>query len=225
MRLRTVSVLAAVSGRVPDLVVLLSVLLTAAACTAPLLGQSRGIGPARNELHIEGGDSVGNFHLFGYAENRRLVNLDVEYDHAFQRLFRGELDYTASVLPVILMNEPAKYDASGRALTTNRQEQYGAGVFPVGFRLLWRRAGTLQPYGTAKGGSLYFKNRVLSTEGTHVQYSGEFSAGLEKAVTQRLGFRVGYSDFHFSNGNTGRHNPGIDFMYFNGAVIYRFGGR
>lgn len=180
--------------------------------------------PIKSEIQIEGGDSIGNFHLLAYAEDRRILPLGVEYDrHSFGHLFRANLDYVGELLPVFLMNEPAKYASNGKALTTERQIQYGAGVSPIGFRLLWRRPGQLQPYGNAKGGFLYFKNRVLSPEGTHLQFSAEFSLGVEKAINQRWGFRAGYSDFHVSNGNIGRHNPGIDFMYFNGALTYRFG--
>jgi hypothetical protein len=150
--------------------------------------------------------------------------MGVEYDrHSFGRLFKAHLDYVGEILPAILMKEPVKYGPDGRALTKQRQIQYGAGVSPFGFRLLWRGPGKLQPYGTAKGGFVYFKNRVLSTEGTHLNFSAEFSVGVEKALSPHWGFRAGYSDFHISNGNIARKNPGIDFMYFNGAVTYRFG--
>ncbi len=179
---------------------------------------------ALGEIQFESGDSVGNFHLFAYAENRRLRPIGIEYDRPiFGRLFGAELDYAAEVWPVILLNEPARYGTDGRALTTERQEQYGAGFAPIGFRLLWRRAGQFQPYWNSKGGFLYFKNRVLSTEGTHLNFSAEFSLGIEKAITSRLGMRAGYSDFHISNGNIARRNPGIDFMYFNAGLTWRLG--
>jgi hypothetical protein len=66
---------------------------------------------------------------------------------------------------------------------------------------------------------------VLSSEGTHLQFSAEFGTGIQKALTNRIGFRLAYNDFHFSNGNIGRHNPGIDFMQAQAGLTWRLGGR
>lgn len=204
-------------------------LLAAALCAAVLVligpRPALGEGPheAKSEIQLESGDSIGNYHLFAYAENRRLNFIGLEYDrHAFGRLFGARFDYVTELLPVILVNEPAQYGADSRALTTARQEQYGVGYCPMGLRLKWRKPGALQPYWMGKGGILYFKNRILSPQGTHLNFSAEFSVGVEKALSSRIGFRAGFSDFHFSNGNIARKNPGIDFMYFNGGVNFRF---
>ncbi len=178
----------------------------------------------RIDLRIETGYSVGNFHLFAYDENRHILPIGIEADRPiFGHLFRAELDYVGEVLPAVLLNEPAKYGADGHALTGERQWQYGAGISPIGFRVLWRRWGGFQPYGIAKGDIFYFQNRVLSTQGTHLQFGSDIGLGVEKAVNARLGFRAGFSDFHVSNGNIGRRNPGIDFMYFSGGVSWRLG--
>ena len=180
--------------------------------------------PARIDIQIESGYSVGNFHLFAYDENRHILPIGIEAIHPiFGHLFRSELDYVGEVLPAVLLNEPAKYGADGRALTLQRRWQYGAGISPLGFRMIWRRPGTFQPYGIAKGDILYFKNRVLSTQGTHLQFGSEIGLGIQKALNSRLGFRAGFSDFHLSNGNIGRRNPGIDFMYFTGSLTCRLG--
>ena len=196
------------------------------ACASAAWSQSEdceGPGPVKSEIQIEYGESVGNFHLFAYAENRKIHVFGFEYDrHCFGRLFKADFNYIGEVLPLVLIDEPAKYGADGRALTFARQEQYGAGFTPFGLRLLWRRPGRFQPCFNAKGGFLFFQNRVLSSEGTRMNFSAEFSLGIERAITHRVGFRAGYSDFHVSNGNIGRHNPGIDFMDFNSALTLRF---
>jgi hypothetical protein len=106
---------------------------------------------AHSEIQIESGDSVGNFHLLGFAENRRLRLFGIEYDHPmFGRLFGSEFDYVGEVLPVLLLNEPARYGANSLALTKQRQEQYGAGISPIGFRLIWRMPGQIRPALAAK---------------------------------------------------------------------------
>ena len=180
-------------------------------------------GTTKNEFQLESGVSVGNYHLFAYAENRRLHYVGIEYDrHSFGRLFGARFDYVTEFMPVILVNEPAEFGADSRALTTERQQQYGLGYCPMGLRLIWRKPGKLQPYWMGKGGVLYFQNRILSTEAAHLNFSAEFSIGVEREVKSGFGFRAGFSDFHISNGNTARRNPGIDFMYFNLGANYRF---
>jgi hypothetical protein len=142
----------------------------------------------KSEFQFEGGFSVGNIHLFGYSDNRQVYPFGVEFDH---RYFPGlgvlHLDYVAEVLPAVLLNEPAQYDVHGHALTTDRKIVYGFGASPVGWRLMFRKPGTIQPYLIGKGGVLYFADRVLSTEGTQVQWSAQFGAGIQRAVTNRMG--------------------------------------
>lgn len=180
------------------------------------------VDPVTSEIQIVGGYSVGNLHLFGFSDNRHILPLGAEYDHRLRDgVIGSRLDYVAEFLPVVLLNEPAKYALNGKALTTERRQQYGAGASPAGLRLMWRKPGQYQPYLIAKGGVLYFKDRVLSTEGTHLQWSAEFSAGLEKAISRRFGYRIAYNDFHFSNGDIGRHNPGIDLMEISAGLTVR----
>jgi len=178
--------------------------------------------PVKSEIQLEGGLSFGNIHLFGFSDNRRILPVGFEYDrHSFGGLIGSKVDYVAEILPLVLLNEPARYSLNGRALTKDRQWQYGAGLTPIGVRMIWRPAGSLQPYLIGKGGVLYFKNRVLSPEGTHLQFSAEFGGGVEKAITNRIGWRLGYTDFHFSNANIGRHNPGIDLMEVTAGLAIR----
>lgn len=192
---------------------------------SPFLRAEEGPEQAKNEVQVESGFSVGNYHLFAYAENRRLSFVGIEYDrHSFGKLFGARFDYVTEFMPAIFVNEPAEYGADSRALTTARQEQYGIGYCPMGLRLIWRKPGKLQPYWMGKGGILYFQNRILSTEGNHLNFSAEFSVGVERTLSSssHFGFRAGFSDFHFSNGNIAKRNPGIDFMYFNLGANYRF---
>ena len=205
-------------------VVLLALMWFATAALARAVEPSPSRPPARMDLQIESGYSVGNFHLFAYSDNRHILPIGVELHRPIVgRLFRAELDYVGEVLPVVLLNEPAKYGADGHALTLKRKWQYGAGLSPVGFHMIWRQRGLFQPYGIAQGDLVYFQNRVLSTQGTHLQFGSEIGLGVEKALTPRLGFRTGFSDFHLSNGNIGKRNPGIDFMYFTGSLTCRLG--
>jgi opacity protein-like surface antigen len=179
-----------------------------------------------SELALVTSVSVGHYRIFGYDGSREIYPLGLEYDrHIFGGLLGARVDYVAEVLPVLLLNEPANYAVSGAPLTTRRQVEYGAGLSPVGARLLWRRNQRWKPYIVGKGGVAYFTQRVLSTEGTHLNFTAEFGGGVEARIAPRLDLRAGYGIFHVSNGDIGRHNPGLDVSSVSFAVGYRFGRR
>ncbi len=208
------------SLRLAALAAVFSVAITAAHAQ----GRDSGRPMPETEIVVESGQSFGNIHVFAYADDRSLNPYGVEFDrHSWGGLLTARVDYVAEILPVVLLNEPAKYGADSEPLTTARQIQYGAGFSPVGVRLLWRRDRAIKPYLIGKGGILYFQNRVLSTEGSHLNFSAQFGAGIETRITRRVDLRLGYSDFHMSNGDIVARNPGIDFMYANAALAFRFG--
>ena len=179
--------------------------------------------PVESDLAVEGGGSFGNWRIFAYAEDRQLDTFGFEYDrHSWGGFLTARVDYVAELLPVVLLNEPAKYKNDSTALTTARQIKYGADASPIGVRLLWRRNKAFKPYLISKGGVAYFKDRILSPQDTHMQFSAEFGGGFEQRITPRLGFRAGINEFHFSNGDIAP-NPGIDFMYVCGQLSYRLG--
>ena len=192
-----------------------------------LRAQSIGAGakrPVESQIVAEGGSSVGNIHVFAFADDRRIAPFGVEYDrHSWGSFLTARVDYVAEVLPVVLLNEPARYGADSIALTTDRQVKYGFGFSPAGVRLLWRRDAAFRPYLIGKGGFLIFPDPVLSPLDGHLSFSAQFGGGVEETLTQRLSLRLGYSDFHFSNGGIATRNPGIDFMYFNAGLVYRLG--
>lgn len=179
----------------------------------------------QSEIAIEGGSSVGNIHVFAYADGRRINPFGVEYDrHSWGGLLGARVDYVAEFLPVVLLSEPASYTPDSRALTTARKTHYGFGFSPIGVRLLWRRNSDLRPYLMGKGGILYFHTHVLSPQASKLNFSAEFGGGLQARLTSKMDLRLGYTDFHFSNGDVSARNPGIDFMYLNAGLIFRFGG-
>ncbi len=180
--------------------------------------------PVESQIVAEGGSSVGNIHVFAFADDRRIAPFGVEYDrHSWGSFLTARVDYVGEVLPVVLLNEPAKYGADSIALSTARQVKYGFGFSPVGVRLLWRRNAALRPYLMGKGGLLFFPDPVLSPLDGHLSFSAQFGGGVEETLTRRVSLRLGYSDFHMSNGGIATRNPGIDFMYFNAGLCFRLG--
>lgn len=177
-----------------------------------------------SQIVAEGGSSVGNIHVFAFAADRRIAPVGIEYDrHSFGGFLGARVDYVAEVLPVVLLNEPARYGANSIALTKARQLKYGFGFSPIGTRLLWRRNATFRPYLIGKGGLLIFPDPVLSPLDGHLSFSAQFGGGVEETLTRRISLRLGYSDFHFSNGGIATKNPGIDLMYINAGLCFRLG--
>jgi hypothetical protein len=181
--------------------------------------------PPQPEIAVEVGSSLGNIHVFAYADDRRINSFGVEYDrHCWGGLLGARVDYVGEFLPIVLLNEPAVYGADSRALTPERRTHYGTGVSPIGVRLLWRRNSSLKPYLMGKGGVLYFYDHVLSPQASKLNFSAQFGGGVQARLRPGVDFRAGYTDFHFSNGDIARRNPGIDFMYLNAGLVFRFGG-
>jgi len=180
--------------------------------------------PAQSQIIFESGASVGNIHLFAFADGRRIIPFGIEYDRRFKDWFPPlHIDYVGEVMPVIFLREPAEFAPDSKPLTTSRQTNYGVGLWPTGFRLYWGRERTVRSYFIAKGGFLYFGQRPLSQESTKLNFSSQIGGGAEIALNPRFSLRLGFSDFHFSNGNIGARNPGIDFMYFNAGLSCRLG--
>lgn len=180
--------------------------------------------PVESEIAVEGGSSIGNIQIFAFAEDRRIQPIGIEYDrHSWGGALGARVDYVAELLPALLLIGPAKYDIFSRPLTTQQTTRYGAGLSPAGVRLLWRRDRSFMPYLYGKGGFLYFEDRALSPLGSHLNFSAQFGGGVDERLSRRFELRMGFGDFHFSNGDIARRNAGIDCLGFNAALAYRIG--
>lgn len=178
----------------------------------------------KSAIAFETGSSVGNIHICCFADNRRLSLYELEYDRRWGPFLGSEADYVGVFLPLVVVNEPAKYGVDSRALTTARQNHYGVGVAPLGVRLMWRPEKSFRPYLIARGGIIYFANRILSAESMKLNFFPQYGAGVEKSLASGLNLRLEYNDVHISNGDVAQRNPGIDFMYINAGLAFQFRG-
>ena len=176
-------------------------------------GQEAG-GP-EEEIGIVAGRSVGGIHLFGYADDRDINVFAAHFAHPMGYFLAARFDYMTELIPVFVLSEPKEYGADSRALSTDRKFVHGTGVSPIGARILWRPRSAWRPYLLGRGGILYFNDRVLSTEGTHLQFLAEFGAGVQIKIRPHTQLSFGYSLYHFSNGDIGVRNPALDsnFIY------------
>ncbi len=180
--------------------------------------------PVESELIAEGLGSFGHFHVFAYSWWSYLYVGGVEYDrHSWDKFLGARRDYVAEILPVAILRQPAKTDVFGDPLTTAHKTVVGVGISPVGMRLIWRDGKNWKPYYTIKGGVIVFTQKSISEHASYQNFSLQQSVGMQVKVTPRVDFRVGISDFHFSNAFMVPSNPGIDEMSYSGGICYHLG--
>ena len=199
----------------------------AAAETVEVASREQQVHPIpQREIIYEGLVSYGNFRVFGAAENAKLYAAGVEYDRElWPNLFHTRVDGVVEVLPVVLLTQPQKNDIWGNPLTRERKIVPGAGITPLGFRLLWRDGKAIMPYFEAKGTVIGFTQKALSSDATYENWSFHLSQGLKVRLHGRYDLRLGLlSDLHFSNASVVRSNPALDVMNVDVGLVYHLGG-
>ena len=130
------------------------------------------------------------------------------------------MDYVAEVLPLVLLRQPRKTDVFGDPQSRTYTTVEGLGLTPIGLRMMWRDGKSWKPYYMIKGGMIGFTHKALSEQGSYENFSLQQSVGMQFRLTNRLDFRGGLSDFHFSNGFVVPNNPGIDEMSYNAGLSF-----
>ena len=181
--------------------------------------------PVESEIIVEGLASYGHYRMFASGEDYHLYTAGVEYDrHSWGRFLGSQMDYTAAILPLVLLNTATQTDIWGTPTTSNRETVPGLGIYPIGFRMLWRDKKAWKPYAVAKGGMIGFTQKVISQKATYENFSLQYGIGMQVRMNERLDLRLGlFSDFHFSNGFITPVNPGLDVMSSTLGVSYHLG--
>jgi len=181
--------------------------------------------PVESEIIVEGLASYGHYRMFASGSGAHLYTAGVEYDrNSWGRFLRARLDYTAEILPLVLLNAATQYGIDGTPTTSNREIVPGLGIYPIGFRMLWRDKKAWKPYLVAKGGMLGFTQKELSQKATYENFSLQYGFGLQVRMNERLDLRLGlFNDVHFSNAFIVPVNPGLDVMSSTLGVSYHLG--
>jgi hypothetical protein len=183
--------------------------------------------PVESEVIFVAQNSIGHFHIFANSWWSSLSTGGVEYDrHSWGRFIGARSDYSAEILPVLILRQPTVTDVWGSpkgAGRTNRETVPGVGILPIGIRLIWRDGGRFEPYYTIKGGMTGFTKKAFSQYASYENFCLDQSIGIEFRLSDRIGFRTGIGVFHQSNGFVVPSNPGLDAMNLNAGVSYRLG--
>jgi hypothetical protein len=180
--------------------------------------------PVESELIYEGIGSFGHYHLFANSWWSNIHLAGVEYDrHSWGKFIGAQMDYSADILPVVILNEPSKTDVWGDRLSLARKNVAGVAITPAGLRMMWRDDKRVKPYFFIKGGMIGFTQKVLSQYASYENFTLQESLGVQFKLTDRWDFRSGFLFFHFSNGFVVPSNPGLDSLTYNGGLSYHFG--
>ena len=182
--------------------------------------------PVESELVYEDIGSFGHYHLFADSWWSNLHTAGVEYDrHSWGKFIGARMDYTADIMPLVILTQPSKTDVWGDPLTTDREHVPGLAIAPAGLRMMWRDGKRVKPYYFIKGGLIGFTQKALSKNATYESFTLQESLGAQFKLTGRWDFRAGFLFFHFSDGFIVASNPGLDSLTYNAGLSYHLGKR
>ena len=180
--------------------------------------------PVESDLVFESLNSVGHFKILANSWWSYLSTGGVEYDrHSWGTFMGARLDYSAEIMPVVILRQPSVTDLWGNPRSTSHEAIPGIGVYPIGMRLLWRDSGRFKPFFTARGGMLGYTQKAFSQDAAYENFSLDYRIGMQFRVSERTDFRAGFGILHQSDGFVVPSNPGLDEMDWNAGVVYHLG--
>jgi hypothetical protein len=180
--------------------------------------------PVESEIIFEGLQSFGHFYILASPGSSYFSGGAIEYDrHTWGRFAGARLDYSAEIMPVIILSQPSKTDEWGNPRSKTFETFPGVGIAPIGMRLLWRDGKNFKPYLVAKGGMTGYTRKAFSQHSSYQDFSLQTSIGMQFKLTDRWDFRAGFEYFHQSNGFAVPSDPGLDAMTWRGGLSYHLG--
>lgn len=177
-----------------------------------------------SDLIFEGFRSFGHFHIFANSWWSYLSSGGVEYDrHSWGTFIGANVDYSAEILPVVILRQPSKTDIWGNRRSNTFETVPGLAILPIGMRLRWLEGKRLEPYYVVKGGMTGYTQKAFSQFAAYENFALDQSIGIECHLIGRIGFRSGIGVYHQSNGFVVPSNPGLDEMNWNAGISYQLG--
>lgn len=177
--------------------------------------------PVESERIFESMTSIGHFHLFANSWWSKLSVAGVEYDrHSWGRWVGARRDYSAEMLPLVLLRQPSKTDIWGNPQSATFKTVPGVAILPIGVRLLWMDTGRWMPYYVVKAGMTVYSEKAFSQYASYVNFGLNQSLGAQVRLSDRIDFRAGVGVFHQSNGFIVPSNPGLDALNSNIGLSY-----
>ena len=178
-----------------------------------------------NEIGIWGGGALSVSTIGGLdraeTEGRRVGLLSFRYGRVLLRREMFALEYIADLIPfAVETNTIVLADDDSGAFV--RRTAYGAGMAPLGGRIVFRPGSRVKPFIGASGGFLLFNEAVPLPRANKFAWTGDAEAGVQIWTERRSSFTLGLRFHHISNANTGAVNPGLNaFVFFVGLSLFR----
>ena len=178
-----------------------------------------------NEIGIWGGGALSVSTIGGLdraeTEGRRVGLLSFRYGRVLLRREMFALEYIADLIPFAVETNTIVLadDGSGAFV---RRTAYGAGMAPLGGRIVFRPGSRVKPFIGASGGFLLFNEAVPLPRANKFAWTGDAEAGVQIWTERRSSFTLGLRFHHISNANAGAVNPGLNaFLFFAGFSVFR----
>lgn len=156
-----------------------------------------------NEFGLWAGGSPDSVELFGNVENRKLFLLALRYGRVLAAWDSVALEYTLDIFPAAVYFKPGH-------VRRGSSSEYGAGLSPLGFKVIFGQQSWIKPFVAASVGFLYFEHDVPVPHSSRFNFTPELGLGVQFSLTPKTALTVGYKFHHMSNANSGRTNPGMD---------------
>ena len=178
-----------------------------------------------NEIGFWGGAALSVSTIGGLdrveTEGRRVGLLSFRYGRVLLRRDAFALEYFADLIPFAVETNTIVLANDGSDAFV-RRTAYGAGMAPLGGRLVFRPASRVKPFIGISGGFLLFNEEVPLPGANKLAWTGDAEAGVQIWTERRSSFTLGLRFHHISNANTGDVNPGLTaFVFFAGFSLFR----
>jgi opacity protein-like surface antigen len=201
---------------------ILTIFVLTISLTLTILAQADEAG--KNELSVWGGGSPDSTSFIGKTQDARFGIVAARYARRFNNNDTVNLRYTADFVPAASLSFPffqaVPIGANTFRVDRVRRRVYAYGIAPLGLQLNFRPRKKVQPFVSASGGFLYFREQIPDFNGTRFNFTVEAGGGVDFRMRKNRAVTVGYKYYHISNGYRGLENPGFDNNLF--YVGYRF---
>ena len=159
----------------------------------------------RNEFGVWAGFSPLSPTIIGTAPDCQYAIAALRYGRMLSHGEHVAWEYTLDVVPAAILLQPL--EAQG-----GRSAVYGFGVSPIGFKLVFRPHGRLQPFLSTSGGLVYSVQPVpIDIPGaTQFNFTFHFGGGVQFFSSPHRSIVAGYRLDHISNAYRSNVNPGVD---------------
>ncbi|TVR29618.1 MAG: acyloxyacyl hydrolase [Balneolaceae bacterium] len=148
-----------------------------------------------------------SFVAWGKMENTNQTHLSLSYLHSQLDILPAPIELSSE----LIITGHIRYPIDGA--NGPRESVYGIGFLPIRVSIPFS-SGSNRLFLTNSAGFLVTHNAIPETIGTRFNYILELGLGYDVRFRDDRSLQFGYKLHHFSNGNNGIQNPGIDSHMF-----------